>query len=147
MFLTSEEGRDELAELGGLSKSTAGVVTTTLRLIRCKGVGIFFVTQTPKDVPVDVLGQPANRIQQALRAFTPEEVTALKATVSTIPVSAKVLEETLTSAGIGEAVVAVMNEKGAPTPVGLPGCVPGIGHGSQYGRPRQKHRSRPRPAG
>jgi hypothetical protein len=82
-------------------------------------VGIFFVTQTPKDVPADVLGQLANRIQHALRAFTPEDAKALKATVSTFPVSDYDLEETLTSAGIGEAVITVMNEKGAPTPVAL----------------------------
>ncbi|BAS11463.1 uncharacterized protein YjgR [Arthrobacter sp. Hiyo4] len=80
-------------------------------------MGIFFVTQTPKDVPADVLGQLANRIQHALRAFTPEDAKALKATVSTFPMSDYDLEETLTSAGIGEAVITVMNEKGAPTPV------------------------------
>ncbi|KQR62827.1 ATPase [Arthrobacter sp. Leaf337] len=101
------------------SKAFLEAITTTVRLIRSKGVGIFFVTQTPKDVPADVLGQLANRIQHALRAFTPEDAKALKATVSTFPVSDYDLEETLTSAGIGEAVVTVMNEKGAPTPVAL----------------------------
>ncbi|MBO1269841.1 helicase HerA-like domain-containing protein [Arthrobacter cavernae] len=103
----------------GASKAFLDAITTTVRLIRSKGVGIFFVTQTPKDVPADVLGQLANRIQHALRAFTPEDAKALKATVSTFPVSDYDLEETLTSAGIGEAVVTVMNEKGAPTPVAL----------------------------
>lgn len=92
-------------------------ITTTVRLIRSKGVGIFFVTQTPKDVPAEVLGQLANRVQHALRAYTPEDAKALKATVSTFPVSDYDLAETLTSAGIGEAVVTVLNEKGAPTPV------------------------------
>ncbi len=82
-------------------------------------MGIFFVTQTPKDVPAEVLGQLANRVQHALRAFTPEDAKALKATVSTFPMSDYDLEETLTSAGIGEAVITVMNEKGAPTPVAL----------------------------
>jgi DNA helicase HerA-like ATPase len=101
------------------SKAFLEAITTTVRLIRSKGVGIFFVTQTPKDVPADVLGQLANRIQHALRAFTPEDAKALKATVSTFPVSDYDLEETLTSAGIGEAVITVMNEKGAPTPVAL----------------------------
>ena len=101
------------------SKAFLEAITTTVRLIRSKGVGIFFVTQTPKDVPAAVLGQLANRIQHALRAFTPEDAKALKATVSTFPVSDYDLEETLTSAGIGEAVVTVMNEKGAPTPVAL----------------------------
>ncbi len=103
----------------GASKAFLDAITTTVRLIRSKGVGIFFVTQTPKDVPADVLGQLANRVQHALRAYTPEDAKALKATVSTFPMSDYDLEETLTSAGIGEAVITVMNEKGAPTPVAL----------------------------
>ncbi len=101
------------------SKAFLAAITTTVRLIRSKGVGIFFVTQTPKDVPGDVLGQLANRIQHALRAFTPDDAKALKATVSTFPISDYDLEEILTSAGIGEAVITVMNERGAPTPVAL----------------------------
>jgi len=103
----------------GASKAFLDAITSTVRLIRSKGVGIFFVTQTPKDVPADVLGQLANRVQHALRAFTPEDAKALKATVSTFPLSDYDLEETLTSAGIGEAVITVMNDKGAPTPVAL----------------------------
>ncbi|MBT1001470.1 DUF853 domain-containing protein [Paenarthrobacter sp. DKR-5] len=101
----------------GASKAFLTAITQTVRLIRSKGVGIFFVTQTPKDVPADVLAQLANRVQHALRAFTPDDAKALKATVSTFPVSGYDLEEVLTSMGIGEAVVTVMNEKGAPTPV------------------------------
>ncbi|TLM71725.1 helicase HerA-like domain-containing protein [Pseudarthrobacter sp. NamB4] len=101
----------------GASDAFLEAITTTVRLIRSKGVGIFFVTQTPKDVPAEVLGQLANRVQHALRAFTPEDAKALKATVSTFPLSDYDLGETLTSAGIGEAVVTVLNEKGAPTPV------------------------------
>ncbi|MEH0108642.1 helicase HerA-like domain-containing protein [Tersicoccus sp. MR15.9] len=92
-------------------------ILTTVRLIRSKGVGIFFVTQTPKDVPGDVLGQLANRVQHALRAFTPDDAKALKATVATFPVSPYDLTSVLTSAGTGEAVITVMNERGAPTPV------------------------------
>ena len=103
----------------GASKAFLDAITTTVRLIRSKGVGIFFVTQTPRDVPAEVLGQLANRVQHALRAYTPEDAKALKATVSTFPMSDYDLEETLTSAGIGEAVITVMNEKGAPTPVAL----------------------------
>lgn len=101
----------------GASKAFLESVTQTVRLIRSKGVGIFFITQTPKDVPGDVLGQLANRVQHALRAFTPEDAKALKATVSTFPKSAYDLEELLTSAGIGEAVVTVMTDTGAPSPV------------------------------
>ncbi|WP_247827225.1 helicase HerA-like domain-containing protein [Arthrobacter antioxidans] len=101
----------------GSSKAFREAIQSTVRLIRSKGVGIFFVTQTPKDIPGDVLGQLANRIQHAQRAFTPDDAKALRATVSTFPVSPYDLEEVLTSAGIGEAVVTVMNERGAPTPV------------------------------
>ncbi|MHC3471162.1 helicase HerA-like domain-containing protein [Streptomyces sp. 7R007] len=92
-------------------------ITRTVRLIRSKGVGVFFVTQTPKDVPSDVLAQLGNRVQHALRAFTPDDQKALKATVKTFPNSAYDLEELLTGLGTGEAVVTVLSERGAPTPV------------------------------
>ncbi|GAA0929612.1 helicase HerA-like domain-containing protein [Streptomyces thermoalcalitolerans] len=92
-------------------------ITRTVRLIRSKGVGVFFVTQSPKDVPADVLGQLGNRVQHALRAFTPDDQEALKATVRTFPESAYDLEEILTGLGTGEAVVTVLSERGAPTPV------------------------------
>jgi DNA helicase HerA-like ATPase len=92
-------------------------ITQTVRLIRSKGVGIFFVTQTPKDVPGDVLGQLGSRVQHQLRAHTPEAAKALKATISTYPHTTYDLEEVLTSLGIGEAIVTVMNDRGAPTPV------------------------------
>lgn len=99
------------------SKSFLDSIEQTVRLIRSKGVGIFFVTQTPKDVPSDVLGQLGNRVQHALRAFTPEDAKALKATVSTFPTSAYDLDKLLTELGTGEAVVTVLSESGAPTPV------------------------------
>ncbi|MFJ4849048.1 MULTISPECIES: helicase HerA-like domain-containing protein [unclassified Streptomyces] len=101
----------------GASKAFLEAITQTVRLIRSKGVGIFFVTQTPKDVPAEVLGQLGNRVQHALRAFTPEDAKALKATVRTFPVSPYDLEELLTGLGTGEAVVTVLGENGAPTPV------------------------------
>ncbi|MFB6894437.1 helicase HerA-like domain-containing protein [Kitasatospora sp. NPDC056327] len=102
----------------GASKAFLEAITQTVRLIRSKGVGVFFVTQTPKDVPADVLAQLGNRVQHALRAFTPDDAKALKATVSTFPRSpAYDLAEVLTSLGTGEAVVTVLSEKGAPTPV------------------------------
>ena len=89
-----------------------------VRLIRSKGVGVFFVTQTPKDVPGDVLAQLGNRVQHALRAHTPDDDKALRATVRTFPKTEFYdLEETLTSLGIGEAVVTVLDARGAPTPV------------------------------
>ena len=93
-------------------------VAQTVRLIRSKGVGVFFVTQSPTDVPREVLAQLGSRVQHALRAFTPEDAKALKATVSTYPTSQyKDLGEVLTSLGTGEAIVTVLSEKGAPTPV------------------------------
>jgi DNA helicase HerA-like ATPase len=99
------------------SKEFLQAVTQTVRLIRSKGVGIFFVTQTPKDVPGDVLAQLGNRVQHALRAYTPEDAKALKATVSTFPKSSYDLEEVLTQLGTGEAIITVLSERGAPTPV------------------------------
>ncbi|MEW2566071.1 helicase HerA-like domain-containing protein [Streptomyces sp. NPDC047070] len=99
------------------SRAFLDSITQTVRLIRSKGVGIFFVTQTPKDVPGDVLAQLGNRVQHALRAFTPDDQKALKATVKTFPDSPYDLEEVLTALGTGEAVVTVLSEKGAPTPV------------------------------
>lgn len=93
-------------------------VAQTVRLIRSKGVGVFFVTQSPTDVPDDVLAQLGSRIQHQLRAHTPNDAKALKQTVNTYPDSAyDDLGEVITSLGIGEAVVTVMNERGAPTPV------------------------------
>ena len=100
------------------SKAFLESVAQTVRLIRSKGVGVFFVTQTPKDVPSDVLGQLGNRIQHALRAFTPDDQKALSATVKTFPKSSFYdLEELLTQMGIGEAAVTILNENGVPTPV------------------------------
>src|SRR5690606_11617714 len=92
-------------------------VVQTVRLIRSKGVGIYFVTQTPKDVPADVLAQLGARVQHALRAFTPTDAAALKATVSTFPISHYDLAEVLTSLRTGEAVVPVLADSGAPTAV------------------------------
>ena len=93
-------------------------VTQTVRLIRSKGVGIFFVTQVPDDVPAEVLGQLGNRVQHALRAFTPDDAKALKAAASTYPKSDFYdVDELLTSMGIGEAAVTTLSDEGVPTPV------------------------------
>ncbi len=69
------------------SEAFLDAIARTVRLIRSKGVGVFFVTQTPKDVPSEVLAQLGNRVQHALRAFTPDDAKALKATVGTFPKS------------------------------------------------------------
>ena len=93
-------------------------VTQTVRLIRSKGVGVFFVTQVPDDVPAPVLGQLGNRVQHALRAFTPDDAKALKAAASTYPTSDFYdVEELLTGMGIGEAAVTTLDDEGVPTPV------------------------------
>jgi DNA helicase HerA-like ATPase len=100
------------------SKAFLESVTQTVRLIRSKGVGIVFVTQNPTDVPSAVLGQLGNRVQHALRTFTPEDAKALRKTVSTFPETDDYdLEELLTSLGTGEAAVTVLSEHGSPTPV------------------------------
>ncbi len=99
------------------SKAFLSAIAQTVRLVRSKGVGIFFVTQTPKDVPEAVLAQLGSRVQHQLRAHTPNESKALKQTVATFPKSHYDLAETLQQLGIGEAIVTVMDPDGTPTPV------------------------------
>ena len=102
----------------GASKAFLDQVEQTVKLIRSKGVGVFFCTQLPTDVPNDVLSQLGARIQHALRAFTPDDQKALTRTVRTYPkTDIYDLEKALTSLGIGEAIVTVLSEQGAPTPV------------------------------
>jgi hypothetical protein len=87
------------------------------RLIRSKGVGVFFVTHAPKDVPPEILGQLGNRVQHALRAFTPDDLEVVKATAETFPTTDLYdVEEELTQLGIGEALVTGLGPKGIPTP-------------------------------
>jgi DNA helicase HerA-like ATPase len=87
------------------SKELIAQIEQVVRLIRSKGVGVFFITQNPKDVPADILGQLGNRIQHALRAFTPDDETALKAAARTFPKTDFYdIKETLTTLGIGEAL-------------------------------------------
>jgi len=100
-------------------------VERTARLIRSKGVGVYFVTQTPSDVPASVLSQLGNRIQHALRAFTPEDADALRKTARTFPTTEFFdVEKTITSLGIGEALVTVLSPKGVPTPIAATRLVP-----------------------
>lgn len=99
------------------SKQFLQAVVQTVRLIRSKGVGIVFVTQSPTDVPDEVLAQLGSRVQHALRAHTPNDAANLKKAVSTFPTSPLDLAEVLTSLGTGQAVVTVLDEKGRPTPV------------------------------
>lgn len=100
-------------------------IEQVIRLIRSKGVGIFFCTQMAQDVPVTVLGQLGNRIQHVLRAFTPQDADALKQTVKTYPRSAFYeIDQVLTTLGIGQALVTVLNEKGIPTEVAATHLLP-----------------------
>ncbi|ANN15694.1 ATPase [Amycolatopsis orientalis] len=100
------------------SKAFLERIEQTVKLIRSKGVGVFFCTQLPTDIPNNVLSQLGARIQHALRAFTPEDQAALTKTVKTYPKTKHYeLDSALTSLGIGEAIVTVLSERGAPTPV------------------------------
>jgi DNA helicase HerA-like ATPase len=100
------------------SKAFLDRIEQTVKLIRSKGVGVFFCTQLPTDIPSAVLSQLGARVQHALRAFTPEDQQALAKTVKTYPTTPHYeLDKALTSLGIGEAIVTVLSEKGAPTPV------------------------------
>ena len=101
----------------GASKAFLEAVVRTVRLIRSKGVGSVFITQSPTDVPDEVLAQLGSRVQHALRAHTPADAANLKKAVSTFPVSPVDLNRVLTSLGTGQAVVSVLDEKGRPAPV------------------------------
>ncbi|NNC69395.1 MAG: DUF853 family protein [Flavobacteriaceae bacterium] len=100
------------------SKALLDQVENVVKLIRSKGVGVYFVTQNPKDVPEDVLAQLGLKIQHALRAFTAKDRKAIKLTAENYPDSEYYdTKEVLTSLGIGEALVSALNEKGIPTPL------------------------------
>ena len=100
------------------SEALMDQVERTARLIRSKGVGVYFVTQSPTDVPSPVLAQLGNRVQHALRAFTPEDADALRKTARTFPMTEFFdVEKTITSLGTGEALVTVLSPRGVPTPL------------------------------
>ena len=93
-------------------------IEQVVRLIRSKGVGVYFVSQNPLDIPDIVLGQLGNRVQHALRAFTPRDQKAVKAAADTFRANAKVdVAIAITELGVGEALVSFLDEKGIPTPV------------------------------
>jgi DNA helicase HerA-like ATPase len=107
------------------SEALLDQIERTARLIRSKGVGVYFVTQAPTDVPSSVLAQLGNRIQHALRAFTPDDADALRKTARTFPVSNHYdVEKTITSLGIGEALVTVLSPRGVPTPLAATRILP-----------------------
>ncbi len=90
-------------------------IEQVVRLIRSKGVGVYFVTQNPLDIPDTVLGQLGNRVQHALRAFTPRDQKAVKSAATTLRVNPKLdVEAAITELGVGEALVSFLDEKGRP---------------------------------
>ena len=98
-----------------LPKVIQDKVQQVVRLIRSKGVGIYFVSQNPIDVPDEVLGQLGNRVQHALRAFTPRDQKAVRAAATTFRANPKInIETTITELGVGEALVSFLDEKGTP---------------------------------
>ncbi len=100
------------------SKALLSQIESIIKLIRSKGIGLYFVTQNPKDVPEDVLAQLGMKIQHALRAFTAKDRKAIKLAAENYPDSEYYdTKEVLTQLGIGEALVSVLNEKGIPTPL------------------------------
>ena len=100
-------------------------IERTARLIRSKGVGIYFVTQVPADVPSSVLAQLGNRVQHALRAFTPDDADNLRKAARTFPMTEFYdVERTLTSLGTGEALVTVLSPRGVPTPLAATRLLP-----------------------
>lgn len=97
-------------------KALVEKIEQLVRLIRSKGVGVYFITQNPADIPEKVLGQLSNRIQHALRAFTPQDQKGVKAAANTFrPNPAFKTEDAITTLGIGEALVSVLDAKGSPT--------------------------------
>ena len=99
-------------------KALVEKITQVVRLIRSKGVGVYFCTQNPIDVPDEVLGQLGNRIQHALRAYTPREQKAVRAAAETFRANPKLdVEEVITQLGVGEALVSTLQKKGVPSMV------------------------------
>lgn len=99
-------------------KALMDKIEQVVRLIRSKGVGIYFISQNPLDIPDVVLGQLGNRVQHALRAFTPRDQKAVKSAAETFRTNPKVdVETAITELGVGEALVSFLDEKGRPMPV------------------------------
>jgi DNA helicase HerA-like ATPase len=99
-------------------KALVDKIEQVVRLIRSKGVGVYFVTQNPLDLPEKVLGQLGNRVQHALRAFTPRDQKAVRASAETFRANPKLdALKAITELGVGEALVSVLDAKGTPTPV------------------------------
>jgi len=104
-------------------------VEQVVRLVRSKGVGVYFVTQNPADIPEKVLAQLGNRVQHALRAYTPQEQKAVKVAATTFRENPKVdTEKAITELGVGEVLISMLDEKGVPAMVDRAFVVPPVGH-------------------
>jgi uncharacterized protein len=104
-------------------------VEQVVRLIRSKGVGVYFVTQNPADIPEKVLAQLGNRVQHALRAYTPQEQKGVKAAATSFRENPKLkTEKVITELGVGEVLVSMLDEKGIPTMVDRAFVIPPVGH-------------------
>jgi uncharacterized protein len=101
---------------GEAPKELLEKIEQVVRLVRSKGIGVYFVTQNPLDIPDTVLGQLGNRVQHALRAYTPRDQKAVDAAAETFRVNAKLdIKKVITELGVGEALVSFLDEKGRPT--------------------------------
>lgn len=121
-----------------IPKALLDKIEQVVRLVRSKGVGVYFVTQNPLDIPDVVLGQLGNRVQHALRAFTPRDQKAVKAAATTFrPNPPLDVEAAITELGVGEALVSLLEEKGTPAPVQRALIVPPCG---QIGPPTPAQR-------
>ncbi|GAB4514432.1 MAG: DUF853 domain-containing protein [Sulfuricaulis sp.] len=114
-------------------------IEQVVRLIRSKGVGVFFVSQNPLDIPDAVLGQLGNRVQHALRAFTPRDQKAVRAAAETFRANPKLkIESVITELGVGEALVSMLDEKGSPSVVERAFVCPPQGHLGPIGTAERK---------
>jgi len=104
-------------------------VEQVVRLIRSKGIGVYFVTQNPADIPEKVLAQLGNRVQHALRAYTPQEQKAVRVAAETFRENPKLkTEKVITELGVGEVLISLLDEKGVPSVVDRAFVVPPVGH-------------------
>jgi len=104
-------------------------IEQVVRLIRSKGIGVYFVTQNPADIPDKVLAQLGNRIQHALRAYTPQEQKAVRVAAETFRINPKIdVETAITELGVGEVLISLLDEKGVPAIVERAFVVPPVGH-------------------
>ena len=118
-------------------KALLGKIEQVVRLIRSKGVGVYFITQNPLDIPESVLGQLGNRVQHALRAFTPRDQKAVKTAAETFRPNKKFDAQTaITELGVGEALVSFLDAKGVPEPVER--CFIAPPRGRSQGRPARR---------